>query len=441
MSLEAYRDVSNLLSVVPLPDLVLLRQRFARPVFTDVSEAVTNALERARVDTLLPPGARIAVAVGSRGIASIATVVRSLVALLRSYGAEPFIVPAMGSHGGATPEGQRAVLNSLGVTEEAAGAPIVSSLDVDLLGTLPNGLPVYIDRAARSADGIVLVSRIKPHTDFTAPIESGLAKMTAIGLGKHAGALAIHARGVEGLTTHIPEVARLVIARAPVLFGLALLENAYDELAEVVVVPAAQIGGEQESALLERARAMMPRLPWDTLDVLVVDELGKNISGAGMDTNIIGRIRSGMHKPTATEITNIAVLDIAPEAHGNAIGLGLADFTTVRVLEKLDSQSLYTNGLTAGVIATNACKIPMILQTERAAVAAAIRACGRADWEQVRLARIKNTLKLEYILASPTTLGHLRAGSDVEILGAPRPFALAAVDALVPFEQFCASYR
>src|SRR5581483_10906106 len=220
-------------------------------------------------------------------------------------------------------EGQQEILSSLGVTEEYIDAPIISSLEVDTLGTLPNGLPVYIDRAANQADGIIAVNRIKPHTDFTAPIESGLAKMLAIGLGKHAGALNIHAWGYEGLMQHLPEVAKFTVAHARILFGLAIIENAYDEVAEIEVVQPEGIGNEHEQSLLERAREMMPRLPWDELDVLVVDKIGKNISGAGMDPNIGGRQRRGQ-KASATQITNITVHDITDESHGNAIGIGNA---------------------------------------------------------------------------------------------------------------------
>src|SRR6266487_2866641 len=269
MLLQPFQDTNGLLTAVPLPDLVLLRQRFPRPRIANVSAAVTAALES--VHAKIWPGARIAIGVGSRGVADIIPVVATLVATLRRYEAEPFIVPAMGSHGGATPEGQLAILASLGITEQAIGVPIVSSLDVDVLGRLPNSMPVYIDRAAHAADGIIVVNRVKPHTDFDAAIESGLSKMIAIGLGKHAGALEVHSWGVEGLATHIPEVAKFVIAHASLLCGLAIVENGYDEVAEIKAVPAEGIANEPERALLRQAKEMMPRLPWDALDVLVVD--------------------------------------------------------------------------------------------------------------------------------------------------------------------------
>ncbi len=434
MEVQPFHDTNGLLREVPLPDLLLVRQRFPRPRIDDVSREVISALEQAAVAGQIQPGQRIAIAVGSRGVAEIATIVRTLVAALRGYGADPFIIPAMGSHGGATAEGQHEVLHSLGVTETYVGAPIVSSLEVDVLGTLPNGLPVHIDRTANRADGIIVVNRIKPHTDFTAPIESGLSKMVAIGLGKHTGALTIHSWGYSGLMEHLPEVAKFTINHARILFGLATVENAYDEVAEIVVVPPEGIGNEQEQLLLERARAMMPRLPWDQLDVLVVDQIGKNISGAGMDPNIMGRLRNGQ-KESAAHITNITVHDITDESHGNAIGIGNAEFTTSRVLSKIDFQSLYINVLTAGVIAMESGKIPLVVSTDREAVAAAIRSSGKPDYSQVSLARIENTLRLEYLLANRVALEQMRAESDVEVIGSPLPFPLQPDGSLIAFSN------
>jgi hypothetical protein len=440
MQFSPFVDEFGLLRSVPLPHVRLLRQRFARPRLEDVGAATVKELKASEIARGLPVGARIAIAVGSRGVAEIATIVRSLVGWLRAVGVEPFIVPAMGSHGGATPAGQIEVLESLGVTEAFTGAPIVSTLEVDLLGRLPNGLPVHIDRAAHAADGIIAVNRIKPHTDFGAPIESGLSKMLAIGLGKHAGAITVHSWGIDGLSQQVPAVARYMVEQTKILCGVAVLENAYDEVAEVVVVPPAGIGTEQEVQLTERARTMMPRLPFVELDVLVVDKLGKNISGSGMDTNIIGRIRMAEQKATAASITNIAVLDLTEESHGNAIGLGLADFTTARLLNKLDTQALYVNALTAGVIAMNSAKIPITLATDQAAVAAAIRSAGRPDFARVRLARIESTLSLEYLLVSESCLEEIRSGSLIEVLSPPLPLSVEPDGALTSFAQMYQHY-
>lgn len=439
MSFHAYQDRSQLLHAVPLPSMMLLRQRFPRPQIADVASSVTDALAADELKTKITPGARIAIAIGSRGIANIALITRTLVAAFKRYGAQPFVVPAMGSHGGATAEGQRSVLESLGVTEAYIEAPIVSSLDVDQLGSLPNGLPVYLDRAAHTADGIFVVNRIKPHTDFSAPIESGLSKMVAIGLGKHRGAITVHSWGLDGLCVQLPEAAKYTVAHSSILGALAVIENAYDEVAELVFVPPEGIGNEQERVLLERAKSLMPRLPWDTLDVLIVDEMGKNISGAGMDPNIIGRMRWGEQKATAAEITAIAVLDLTAPSHGNAIGVGFADFTTTRLFEKIDSESLYINTLTAGVIALNSAKLPMVLRTDREAIAAAIRTCGRPDLTQICLARIKNTLSLEYILASAASLEHVRSDSNVELIGTLQPFDIGSDGNVTAFEQSVAS--
>ena len=434
MVLHPYKDTYHLLDAVPLPPLQLLRQRFPRPRVQDIAEAVTLALASQDIPSQLKPGARIALAVGSRGIADLALIVRSLVANLKHAGAEPFIVPAMGSHGGASAEGQRAMIESLGVTEAYCEAPIISSMEVDQLGSLPDGMPVYLDRVANAADGIIVINRIKPHTDFSAPIESGLSKMLAIGLGKHQGALTVHSWGLNGLCVQVPEVAKFSVAHAPILCGLAIVENAYDQVAEIACVLPSGIGNEPERVLSDRARSLMPRLPWDGLDVLVIDELGKNISGAGMDPNIIGRMRWGPQKETAADVTTISVLRLTEPSHGNAIGLGLADFTTAQLAEQIDTQSFYINCLTAGVFALNSAKLPLVLETEREAVAAAIRSCGRPDASQVQLVRIKNTLSLEYILASPTSLETIRPTADIELLGSPRPFYLAEDGTLPDFE-------
>jgi len=232
----------------------------------------------------------------------------------------------------------------------------------------------------------------------------------------------------------MPEVAKFVAAHAPLLCGLATVENGYDEVAEVAAILPEGIANEPERALLRRAKELMPRLPWDALDVLVIDEMGKNVSGAGMDPNIIGRMRAAdQQKPTAARITNITVHNLTDESHGNAIGLGNADFTTARLVEKLDLQALYINSLTAGVIALNSCKIPLVLPDDRSAIQAAIRSCGRADPTRVRLARIENTLRLEYILASVQSLEHLRSAADVEVLGPAMPFSFEPDGSPTPF--------
>jgi hypothetical protein len=441
MNIHPFHDTPGMLGTVPLPDLALLRLRFPRPRIEDAGAEAAKSLERAGVSQRLQSGKRIALAVGSRGIADIAPIVRAVVGFVRQHGADPFIVPAMGSHGGATPEGQREVLHSLGVTEEYTGAPIVSSLEVDELGSLPNGMPVYTDRNAHGADGVIVINRIKPHTDYKAAIESGISKMIAIGLGKQKGAMTVHSWGIEGLVKNVPDAAKFAVSRLNVLCGLAILENAYDEVAEIVSLSPEGIGNEPEQELLRRAQDMMPRLPWDTLDVLVIDKLGKNISGAGMDPNIIGRMRCAPEqKPTATQITNITVHDLTDESHGNAIGLGMADFTTARLIEKLDVQPFYINGLTAGVISMNSLKIPTILSIDREAVAAAIRTSGRPDFTKVRLARIESTLRLGYVLTSVNNLDHMRAGSNVEVLVPSMPFTLEADGSLTPFDRIRAQY-
>ncbi len=279
----------QLLDPVALPQVARVRYEMpTHPPIADVRAAVAAALRHVDLADMVRPGQRIAIGVGSRGIARLAEIVAALVAELRAVGAEPFVVPTMGSHGGATAEGQREVLAYLGVTAERVGAPVISRMETTEVGRAADGTPVHVDTAALAADGIVFVARVKPHTAFRGPYESGLAKMIAIGLGKQAGAAACHARGFGHIARMIPALAEVALARAPIRFGLAVLENAHDQPYKLLAVPAARILAD-EPALLEEAKRAMPRIPFEQLDVLVIDEIGKNISGDGADPNITGR--------------------------------------------------------------------------------------------------------------------------------------------------------
>jgi hypothetical protein len=407
------------LTDLPLPPLARIRQHWDTAPLHDVATHVRQQLEQVGLREQLQPGMRVAVTAGSRGIRDIVTILRTCVEWLRAAGATPFVVPAMGSHGGATAEGQVKLLAGLGITEETMGCPIEASMEVVELGRLEDGTPVYMDRVASEADGTLVVNRIKIHTSFKGAIESGLAKMCAVGMGNRVGAERVHSRGVYGLRHQLVPMARLVVERGRVLAGVAILEDVLEQTTDVVVLPAQEIGGSGETALLERSRDLTARLPFEHLDVLVVDEIGKNISGTGMDTNVIGRLRiAGEHDPPVPHISVIVALDLSEATHGNAAGMGLADLIPYQLARKVDFAATYTNHLTSGLIGMQRGALPMTLPTPRDAVAMAIRACGQPDLSAVRLARIRNTLLLEELSVSPALLPEVEANPQLELLGA-----------------------
>jgi hypothetical protein len=394
-----------------------VRQQFPRPRIDRVAEAVTDELRTSGVK--VRPGERIAVAVGSRGMADLPVLVSQTVAWIKVQGGVPFIVPAMGSHGGATAEGQAAVLARYGIMEESVGAPVRSSMDVVELPRGASDTPVYFDRLASESDGTILINRIKPHTSFHGRYESGLMKMMAVGLGKHAQALAIHALGVEGLREVMPEVGRQILNHANVRLGLGTVENAYEEIMLVRALPAADIPGE-EPLLLEVSRRNMPRLPVGNVDVLVVDEMGKNISGLGMDPNIIGRLKiRGQPEPEWPDIRMIVIRDLTTETDGNAAGMGLADIITRRAYDKIDFQSTYANVLTTGFL--ERAKVPIVAATDREAVELACRSAGVRGEQDVRLIRIRNTLRLDELQVSAAVLEEIKDHAGVTLLGEITP--------------------
>lgn len=368
---------------------------FPRPRVLDISDAVKQSLNELNGLPAKLKNKRVAITAGSRGICEITTILASLVAYLREHEAEPFVVPAMGSHGGGTAEGQRNMLANLGMTEENLGAPILSSLDTVKLGRLPNGMPVYIDKLAAESDAIVVVNRVKPHTDFVGDIESGLAKMVSIGLGKLRGADNIHRYGVQGLLDVMPEAARFICQKAPVIFGLATVENAYHEVAKIVAIPPEGIAGPQEIELLKLAYQLMPRFPFTEIDVLIVDEMGKNISGVGMDPKIIGRVKvHDVPDLASCSIRTIVVLRLTPEAHGNASGIGLADITTQRLVQQIDFEATYLNCITSGITGIQRALLPVVAPSDKAAIQTALRVCGRPEIQKAKVVRIKNTLSM-----------------------------------------------
>jgi hypothetical protein len=369
----------------------------------------------------IDPHARVAITAGSRGVANIVTILRACGEAVREAGGEPFIMPAMGSHGGASADGQRDVLAGYGITRESVDMPVVSSMDVQQIGQLDD-LPVFMSTTALEADHILLVNRVKPHTDFRGPLESGLAKICAIGLGKQRGAQTIHSHGTRGLAELMPRAARCMIeTTGKFLGGLAVLENALDETAEVAWLEPDEVAGPGEAALLQRARGLMAALPFDDIDVLIVDEMGKNISGTGMDTNILGRMYvPGVPETGRPRITAVVVLDLTEPSHGNATGVGLADFTTERVVAGIDWYATYMNGYTGGTGGLLRNRLPTVMPTDRAAIATAIRMCGKPDPTTARVVRIKNTLLAAYVEFSDSLLPEAEA-AHVRRTGSPHP--------------------
>lgn len=407
----------------PLPLLHRIHQTFPRPKVTDIPAAVARAMDSVDGAAKLSGGKRVAITAGSRGVASIPQVLAAVVAQVRSYGGNPFIVPAMGSHGRGTAEGQVELLGELGITPESVGAPIEASMDVVQLGNLPNGMPVYLDRIASTADAIVVVNRVKPHTDFSSVWESGLSKMIGIGLGKRKGADTIHRYGIPGLKELLPEWARFVVQKAPIAMGIAIVENAYDEVAMIEGVRPSGIAGPEEQALLVKAKELMASLPFDDIDVLLVDEMGKNVTGSGMDPNILGRMRVfGVPDRERPQIRIVTVLDITKESHGNGTGIGLADITTRRLVEKMDFEATYINGFTSGIGAVQRVGLPVVAPSDLTAVLTSLRVCGRHDPQNARVVRIKNTLNISEIDVSDSLMPEVAQKGYLEAMSGP--FAL-----------------
>lgn len=431
-NLGPFEAVRGLEFDAPFPRLIPVRQNFDAPQLSDVAAATAQALEPLRAR--LRPGMSVAITAGSRGIHDKPAVVRTAGAWLRSAGIEPFVVPAMGSHGGATAEGQVQMLADLGMTEETLGMPIRATMETVEIDRLPGGPAVHLDANAAKADGVLAVNRIKAHTDFQGEIESGLAKIVAIGLGKQRGAEAIHVHGPANLGLWIPRVARRIVETGKILGGLGIIENAYDRAARVEFVRAEDIGGPVETELLIEAKRLMARLPFHAFDVAVVDRMGKNVSGTGMDVNVIGRMMiRGSAEFDRPRIANIAVLDVTDVSHGNAVGLGLADFVTFRLLAKLDLRATYINAMTAGLAGAQRAQVPMAMPTDRSAIAAAILTCGRADLDGATVVRLRNTLDLEHLLVSESLRDQVLAEPRLEITGDPVPMRFDADGALEPW--------
>jgi hypothetical protein len=414
--------------------MMRVKQRFDGPTLEDIPGAVREEVAGLNLSGKVARGDSVAISVGSRGIANIALITRTAIEELQALGAEPFVVPAMGSHGGGRAEGQREIIESYGVTEEYIGAPIRSSMEVVQVGETGDGVPVFFDKYAYEADHVVVAGRVKPHTGFVGEIESGLHKMMLIGLGKHKGAALYHQAIVHySFDRIVRSVGQTVIDKCGVLFGLGIVENQYDRTALVrAVEPENFVEGEKELLLL--AKKWMPSLPFDQIDVLVVEEMGKNISGAGMDTNVIGR-KYYDHKAAEKEypkVTRIAVRSLTEETHGNASGIGMADYIHSRILDQIDLEATAINTMTGNHPSAGA--VPICFDSDRKVLEAALSTCGLVEPPDARVMRIRNTLDVEEILVSEACEKEVARREELSVVEPPREMQFDANDDLLPFE-------
>ncbi len=415
MTLDRDRDV------LANARIMLIEQDLPGDRLDDPIGAARQGLLASGLPDRVTPGASICIGAGSRGIANMPEILRTTAEVVRELGGEPFLIPAMGSHGGATAEGQTALLRDLGVTEETVGAPIRATMETVRVGETPAGLPVFMDRYAAEADGIIAVNRVKSHTDHRGETESGLCKMLAIGFGKQQMASRIHPYGAWGLTELIPEVAEVMLKSRPVLIGLAIIDNARAETAEVHAV---EPDGwrETEKGLLERAKELTASLPFDEIDVLVLELFGKEISGTGMDLNVLARIViDGVEEPPTPRIRTLGVLDLTDASHGNAVGIGLADLTTRRLADKIDFDTMYANSITATFF--NRCKLPMVLPTDRRLFEVALGALPDERRTDPRLCICRDTLHLDRMWVSPPLASELAGRTDIRVVSDARPLS------------------
>jgi Lactate racemase N-terminal domain len=416
---------------IPLPKMASVRQKFEATRLHDLSVAIAREFGRPEVCGRITPGQVVAVGCGSRGVANIGEIARCVIRELQELGARPFVFPAMGSHGAATAEGQKKVLESYGISEGTTGVPIKASMDTVVIGQLPDGTPVQVDKHAAEADGMVVINRIKPHTGFRGATESGLTKMLSIGIGKIAGAASYHSHGMDRFPELLPQVRDVVIGAGNVLFGVGIVENAYDETALIEVVPAERLA-VREPELQALAKQFMPQLYFDEIDVLIIDEMGKNVSGAGFDPNITGRNRRAVKWVAEPLVKKIVVLGLTRESMGNATGIGSADVITLRVWREFDVPSTYANIITSANL--DGAAIPIVMNTDREAIGLAVKTVVRVKPQDCRIVRIKNTLLLSEIQVSEPLLDLVGRRPDrFEVTSTPAPFAFDANGALAAF--------
>ena len=406
------------------PKMVEVRQTYPASKSIDFPSLLHEQFTAARIREQIKPGMKIALGVGSRGIANLQEIVKAALGVLIAAGARPFLIPAMGSHGGATPEGQTNVLAGYGITPQTMGVPIEASMEIQKIGVTPSGLDVVFSVAALKADGIVVLNRVKPHTDFRGTLGSGIQKMLTIGFGKQIGAANAHQAAARvGHETVIREFSKVILCSVPVLCAIAIVEDQHHQTADIEVLRPENIARD-EGRLLEKARSLMPRLPLDEIDLLIVDQIGKEISGAGMDTNVTGRDITGYstslisNNGVKPRIFRIFVRDLSPATKGNGIGIGLADFTTVRAVKAIDLRSMYINSLTS--IGLQPAKIPIQFDTDREAIHEALLSLASTAPERLRVARIADTLSLDRFLLSESCIDLINGQPGIAVVGTPR---------------------
>lgn len=427
--------------MITIPSLYHVRQVAPQPTVTDVAEEVRRQWLNSPLVKRIKPGARIAVGCGSRGIKHIGLIVKTTVETLQSLGAKPFVVAAMGSHGGANREGQRELLASYHIDEAHLGVPVVTDMDSQQIGTNSWNEPVWWDRNAYAADGVVTVSRIKPHTDYRGAYESGIVKMCVIGLGKREGASQHHRWGWKGLQQMMVESMKVILAQTKFLGGLAILENANEETAQLQVVDRDDLLAT-EPGLLERARALMGKIPFEQLDVLVVGEIGKNYSGAGIDPNVVGRLlieAAPELETNSPKITRMCCLDLSPESHGNGTGVGIADLTTERLLRSIDQVPFRMNNLTARFLWRS--KLPIAFPTDRECIEMAIDTCWQPFPEQLKLAVIPNTLEVAELWVTQALAELARRNPNLAVSATPQTMPFDAAHNLLQEQLFPHSFR
>ena len=402
---------------IKIPRMVKIKQLYDSSKIDDLKSWTRNQLETCFPDNREAcfQNKRICITAGSRGIPHLDLIIKTVIDVLRKWGASPFIVPAMGSHGGGTAEGQKEYLKGFNITEETMGVPILSSMDVVKIGTMKDGTPVYCDKNASESDGIIVLNKVKPHTDFRGKHESGLAKMMAIGLAKHKGASMFHMGGFETFAKRIPEAAEVFLKNAPVICGIGIVQNAYDEISELEVMPNSKIL-ERDAALLEIAKQKTPKFKMSSIDVLIIDEIGKNISGNGFDPNIVGRSNSPGFDDVL-KLQKLFIRGLSKESHHNGCGIAMADITTRRCLNDIDFTTTWVNVITSTRL--NGGRIPMYANNDKEALLIAIRTCVGIDFDKVKIVRTKNTLSMNMIEVSESYLDELKNMNDIEIIGSP----------------------
>lgn len=400
---------------IRFPRMIKVRQKFDSYKVEDIHSIICEQMSQKNIRKKIKPGMSIAIGVGSRGISNLFEIVQGVIDEIRKYGANPFVVPAMGSHGCATSEGQKEVLASYGITEKTLKVPIKSSMNVVQVGQNCEGIPVYFDEIAFYSDGIIPINRVKIHTDFRGEVESGLLKMLVIGFGNHKGASTIHSFGLKNFCYLIPEIGSIIIKKTPILFGIACIEDAFEEIAEIKVLLPNEFY-PQEKEMLKKSKKIMARIKIPLIDVLIIDEIGKNISGDCLDPNIVGRFSDKQNNDVeAPQVKVIVVLRLTKESLGNANGIGYADITVKELFDKINFSATYVNAFTSGVL--DVAKIPIVMDTDKEAIALGIKITNITNTSNARVVRIKNTLNIHEIMVSESIYQEIKDKRDFEVIG------------------------